>query len=175
MNNKTAKTKKYVDQVEVVICNHLTKSKHKTTECDVLDHVTQLFKLNTEQDRAFHIVAQYLMDVASEQLKMYIGGMGGTGKSQVLKALIEFFKQRQESGRLVCVAPTGTAAAIVKESTYHFTFGINEFTESELSKKGMAEVKTRLMGVEYVFLDEVSMLLCSDLFKISSRLAACLN
>ena len=28
-----------------------------------------------------------------EQLKMYIGGMGGTGKSQVIKALVKFFEK----------------------------------------------------------------------------------
>ncbi len=39
----------------------------------------------------------------------------------------------------------------------------------------MSKVKSRLMGVEYVFLDEVSVLSCVDLYKISARLATCLN
>lgn len=98
---------------------------------------------------------------------MYIGGMGGTGKSQVLKALTEFFKQMGESSHLVRVAPTGTAASIIRGSTYHFMFGINEFTGGEIGKKALGEVKSRLADVEYVFIDEVSMLSCLDLFKIS--------
>ncbi|PBK88618.1 hypothetical protein ARMGADRAFT_902102, partial [Armillaria gallica] len=124
------------------------------------------FKLNKEQDQAFSIVAQHTMSRISEQLQMYIGGMGGTGKSQVLKALTEFFRLRNESTRLVHVAPTGTAASIIKDSTYHFMFGINEFTV----KKSLGEVKARLSGVEYVFLDKVSMLSCANLYKISDRL-----
>ena len=38
-----------------------------------------------------------------------------------------------------------------------------------------AQVKTRLEGVEYIFLDEVSMVSCDDNYKISSQLAKALN
>ena len=37
---------------------------------------------------------------------MYLAGMGGTGKSQVLKALVEFFKLRNESHRIIIIALT---------------------------------------------------------------------
>ena len=47
--------------------------------------------LNKEQERAFRIVANHATNHYSESLKMYIGGIGGTGKSQVLKALTHFF------------------------------------------------------------------------------------
>ncbi|KAK0216005.1 hypothetical protein IW262DRAFT_1277200 [Armillaria fumosa] len=80
------------------------------------------------RDRAFLIVAQHLLCSTSEHLMMYIGGMGGTGKSQMLKALTVFSPRCQESGRLICVALTGMAASIIKGSTYHFTFGINVFS-----------------------------------------------
>jgi hypothetical protein len=39
------------------------------------------YSLSEEQERAFHIVANYAVSPSSEQLKMYIGGIGGTGKS----------------------------------------------------------------------------------------------
>ena len=57
---------------------------------------------------------------------MYLGGMGGTGRSQVIKALSYFFKGRKEAHRFIIVAPTGTAAALLGGSTYHSMFGINE-------------------------------------------------
>ncbi|KDR64972.1 hypothetical protein GALMADRAFT_37733, partial [Galerina marginata CBS 339.88] len=60
-----------------------------------------------------------------EQLKMYLGGMGGTGKSQVIKALIKFFKKKNESHRIVVLGPTGTSAALINGSTYHSFLGIN--------------------------------------------------
>ncbi|KAK0197647.1 hypothetical protein F5146DRAFT_872538, partial [Armillaria mellea] len=136
-----------------------------------VDTVAMAYKLNKEQDRAFRIVTQHAESPLPEQLRMYIGGMGGTGKTQVLRALIKYFELRDESHRLIRVAPTGTAASLVGGSTYHYMFGINEFTKGEVSKKSLGEVKDRTDGVEYVFFDEVSMLSCSDLYKISARLA----
>jgi hypothetical protein len=44
---------------------------------------------------------------------MYIGGMAGTGKSQMIKALTTFFERQNESHHIVITAPTGTAAALV--------------------------------------------------------------
>jgi len=58
------------------------------------------------------------------QLKMYLGGMGGTGKSQVIKALIYFFEKHNESHRILILAPTGSAAALLNGSTYHSILGI---------------------------------------------------
>ena len=58
---------------------------------------------------------------------MYLGGMGGTGKSQILAALSDFFALRKEAHRFVIVAPTGSAAALLGGSTYHSMFGINGF------------------------------------------------
>src|SRR5882757_9646190 len=39
----------------------------------------------------------------------------------------------------------------------------------------LPQVKARLDGVEYIFLDEVSMIACHDNYKISSQLAKALN
>ncbi len=41
---------------------------------------------------------------------------------------------------------TGTAASLIRGSTYHYLFGINEFTGGEVSKKVLGEVKARLEG-----------------------------
>ena len=54
------------------------------------------FLLNKEQKRAFHIKANHASETCPEQLKMYLGGIGGTGKTQVIKALISMFDHRQE-------------------------------------------------------------------------------
>ena len=39
----------------------------------------------------------------------------------------------------------------------------------------LAEVKQRLQGVDYIFMDEVSMLSCKDIYKISEKLARVMN
>ena len=49
------------------------------------------YLLNTEQERAFHIIANHATMEQPDKLRMYLGGMGGTGKSQVIKALIYIF------------------------------------------------------------------------------------
>ena len=95
---------------------------------------------------------------------MYLGGMGGTGKSQVIKALISFFKKRNESHHIIILAPTGSAAALLAGYTYHSVLGIND----KFSKaRSTAQARTRLDGVDYIFLDEVSMLSCHDMYRNS--------
>jgi hypothetical protein len=39
----------------------------------------------------------------------------------------------------------------------------------------LAEVMQQLQGVEYVFMDEVSMLSCKDMYRIHERLARVMN
>ncbi|KAK0447513.1 hypothetical protein EV421DRAFT_1706552, partial [Armillaria borealis] len=166
-------SKRYVNQAEILTREHL-KKKSTVTESEPIDIVRSIaaeFNLNAEQERAYSIIVQHAQSSVPEQLRMYIGGMGGTGKTQVLRAVMRYFDATEEGHRMARVAPTGTAASLVRGSTYHYLFGINEFTGSEVSKKTLGEVKERLEGVEYVFLDEVSMLSCIDLYKISARLA----
>jgi hypothetical protein len=130
------------------------------------------FLLNTEQERAFRIIANHALTQRPEQLIMYIGGMAGTGKSQVIKTLTAFFERRDESHHFIFMAPTGTAAALVGGSTYHSILGINDKCATNISK---AKVRTRLDGVDDIFLDEVSMLSCHDLYNISAQLAKAFN
>jgi PIF1-like helicase len=143
---------------------------------NILNAVIQKFKLNLEQERAFRIVANHATIDNPTQLKMYLGGMGGTGKSQVLKALIDFFKERNESHRIMILAPTGSAAALLNGSTYHSVLGIgsegNRTRNEQTSQRNVCE---RLDGVNYIFLDEISMVACHELYQISASLAKARN
>jgi hypothetical protein len=133
--------------------------------------------LNEEQERAFRIVANHATELEPEQLKMYIAGMAGTGKSQVIKALMRLFDVRGEPHRFIILGPTGTAAALNNGSTYHSFLGIR--VGGSYSKRdeaiSIAQLKERLHGVDYIFFDEVSMLACHELYTISSQLAKALN
>src|SRR6266404_2848065 len=130
------------------------------------------FLLNEEQQRAVKIIANHATQKSTEQLKFYIGGMGGTGKSQVIKALTSFFEKRKESHRMIIVAPTGSAAALLAGSTYHSVLGIND---NFSAARSVAQTRARLDGVDYVFLDEVSMLSCHDMYRISAQMAKASN
>jgi hypothetical protein len=97
--------------------------------------------------------------------------MGGTGKSQVIKAIMNFFNERNESHRFVTLGPTGTSAAVISGSTYHSYLGIQSGGRSRKNEAtNIAQVKGRLDGVEYIFIDEVSMLACHEMYKISAQL-----
>ena len=55
------------------------------------------WNLNTEQARAFCMIAEHSLQLRSEPLHMYLGGPGGTGNSYVIKALQQFFDHRGQS------------------------------------------------------------------------------
>ncbi|KAI9064618.1 hypothetical protein FKP32DRAFT_1569386, partial [Trametes sanguinea] len=132
--------------------------------------VTQ-FTLNTEQSRAFTIVARHLHHHESVPLLMYLGGMGGTGKSRVLQALMSFLDERQESHRFIVLGPTGTSAALVGGSTYHSILRLFSTTEKDKSVATVfAKIRGRLSRVDVIFIDEVSMISCIDLFRIHLQL-----
>ena len=103
---------------------------------------------------------------------MYIGGMGGTGKSQIIRALTEFFSMKNETYKLLITAPTGNAASLLGGKTYHSVLSISK---NGVSDSSLPTVRGNLQGVEYIFLDEVSMLSARDLYLISARLAKALG
>jgi hypothetical protein len=104
----------------------------KTTES-----ISTKFRLNKEQDRAFRLVANHAVDDTAPPLRMYLGGVGGTGKSQVIKALMEFFDDRNEAHRLLVLGPTGTSAALLQHFAEHrartFFFCFATFCSGQLS------------------------------------------
>ena len=167
------------NQVKVVDRSYLSRSYEAGTKLsqDYINLVIKDRTLNQEQERAFRIVANHATQHNPEQLKMYIGGMAGTGKSQVIKALIQFFSLQKQQHRFVILGPTGTAAALNNGSTYHSFLGMQVGTSQNQKAENIAiaQLKERLQGVDYIFLDEVSMLACHDLYKISSQLAKALN
>ena len=80
------------DDVKLIDKSYLEKKCKSPDWESTITEIASEFSLNREQDHAFRIVANHACNPGSDQLKMHVGGMGGTGKSQVLKALIKFFE-----------------------------------------------------------------------------------
>lgn len=176
-NYKACSNPKYIDQAEIVD-QHYLSSTYKCTPVEnqiVVDDIVKEYTLNKEQERAFRIVANHTSSPKADQLKMYLGGMAGTGKSQVIKALIALFRKRNEQHRFITLAPTGSAAALIDGSTYHYALGVGSSSDGLDNISSLVEIKSRLEGVDYIFLDEVSMLSCRELYKISEKLAKITN
>jgi PIF1-like helicase len=159
------------NQVEIVDKSYIDHLFNPTSKHDdhLITDAIEKFILNSEQQRAFRIIANHSVMDRPDQLKMYLGGMGGTGKSQVIKALTHFFGERKENHRFLVVAPTGSAAALLNGFTYHSVLGIND--GERVSAASLAQIRARLDGVDYIFLDEVSMISCRDMYKISAQAA----
>ncbi len=172
-NAHTLPKNKQVNVVKIVDQSYLTNSFQSVdnTVEPLINAVVKKFNLNDEQERAFRIIANHSTTKKNEQLKMYLGGMAGTGKSRVINALRYWFSERDEEYRMICLAPTGAAAALINGSTYHSVLGINQYSLDRETVANMAEVHENLKNVDYIFIDEVSMLDCWSMYQISKKMS----
>ncbi|KAI0827367.1 hypothetical protein BC628DRAFT_1318310, partial [Trametes gibbosa] len=120
----------------------------------------EFYTLNKEQIRAFVIAARHLHHHEKDPLRMYMGGMGGTGKSRVLLALVGFLTSRGEAHRFLVLGPTGSSAANIGGSTYHSVLGLGFDKDGKLSRRSLEKIRERFMDVDLIFIDEVSMIAC---------------
>ena len=133
------------------------------------EQIVQDFSLNQEQNRAFSIIANHAVSSTPEPLHMYLGGMARTGKSQVIKAVTTFFTLIDEQSRIVLLAPTGTAACLIGGSTYHSFLCLSD--ADNVSLKRLSLLRAKLETVDYIFIDEVSMIGMREIYRISAQLA----
>lgn len=134
------------------------------------------YTLNEDQSRALRLLSIHALNSSlTNQLLMYIGGMAGTGKSQVIKCFIDLFELKKMRQSLAILAPTGSAAVLIGGSTYHSFLGMSPYTYEEegpsTSSKAIFDLKEKMRCIKYVLIDEVSMISCRDLYNISHKLA----
>lgn len=131
-NSENHKRKNW-DDVEILGYDYFFPTSEEAVEklVDLKDLVIKRFNLNVEQSRAFGIVADHASVPQRVPLRMYMGGMGGTGKSEVINSLALFFEQRNEAYRFMIVGPTGSVAAQLNGSTYHSVFRISRDNKSK--------------------------------------------
>lgn len=136
----------------------------------VMDRIIDEFTLNAEQTRAFKIVAQHSLIDRPEALRMDLGGPGGTGKSRVINALKVFFERRNQSRRFRLASYTGVAAKNISGMTLHAALSLNQRLQSGARGKTRRDLIAMWEGVDYLIIDEVSMIGCRFLLRISEAL-----
>lgn len=155
----------------------------------VIHDVARHFQLNKEQERAYNIflrpLAHFLLPMSQpeqdlENKCMYLGGPGGTGKSRVIQAIIEAFNRLECRQQLRVCATTGVAANLIGGSTVDSLAKIKRrngrFKETDDVQESMNSsaysyvVDNTWMACNFLILDEVSMLGCNKLTKISQAL-----
>ncbi|KAJ3559445.1 hypothetical protein NM688_g341 [Phlebia brevispora] len=131
-----------------------------------IDQVINQWTLNEEQAYAFRLIAQHASTPTrdAKQLRMFLGGPGGTGKSRVINALRDFFSHRGEERRFRLASYTGIAASNIGGITLHSALGITPGSRTiQAGSKTHQDLTAMWDGVDYLFVDEVSMLGCYTL------------
>ena len=118
--------------------------------------------LKPDQLRAYHIVdwhlAETLRGAGPPPLRMILYGEGGTGKSRVIQTITESFAARGVSRILVKAAYTGVAASLVDGKTTHVIAGLSLGTRGGVTDALKKKLQDFWREVEYLIIDEYSML-----------------
>ena len=90
------------------------------------------------------------------QTLLYVGGEGGVGKSQVIKAIVAAMDLVDRKDEVILMAPTGAAADSIGGSTYHTSLGISL---NRYRRGGVSPRVRRLWSRKTVMIiDEISMI-----------------
>lgn len=155
--------------------------------CPTLRQVSEAHTLNAMQHIAFKIIGSALLntfrtDVENvdmddsframendkpEQLKMYLGGAAGTGKTQLVRAVQSLAEQWGRRGAVRTCAFSGIAAKVVGGRTVHGLLGIGI---KGAKYKATEAIRARVRSMKMLFVDEVSMLPCSMMKTANDRL-----
>lgn len=124
---------------------------------------------NLEQEAAVRIVGEHLLRGRAEQLMMYVGGEGGTGKSHVVKAIVELFSRCQVRSRILLSAPTGIASVLISGYTIHALTFLPKAENQRVNWEALTEI---WKDADYLIIDEVSMIGAIFLANVNERLRA---
>lgn len=139
--------------------------------CDVNStRVAEDWSLNDEQSRAFRIIADHSRLSNPEPLRMFIGGPAGTGKSRIINALKDFFVRRNQARRFRLTSYMGVAARNISGMTLHASLLLNQRRSSAANTHTKRDLTAMWEGIDYLFIDEVSMISSDFLAKIHNAL-----
>jgi hypothetical protein len=145
------------------------------TGATLIDLISEDIPLNRKQRL---VVERILSDALSwsgvaydasrqEQMLLYVGGEGGTGKSQIIKAIVAGMDLICRKDEVILMAPTGVAADNIGGNTYHTSLGIG------ISKTQKPTVPSRIRKLwsnkTIMIIDEVSMVDLSMLSTIENQ------
>lgn len=113
------------------------------------------------------------LDDNSRQLIMCVPGCGGTGKSQLIRALTKYFFVTKRAQQMRKLAPTGIAAAEIDGMTIHSFLGEQRHSgKPRTIKPGDSKLDKEWELVKYLLIDEMSMVGLTLLAKLNRILCA---
>ena len=160
----------------------LAKFKSLVNLCDMKDLRSNIASLNEQQRRLFDDFTERMVssDVNENPVYLFIAGEAGTGKSYLVKLLIEAVKiikikagSDLQKPPVIVMAPTANAAFIIGGKTIDSVLGFspvdaNCYIRAQAGR--MAAMKFQYEDVHAIFCDEISMVGSMKLAKINYRL-----
>ena len=159
-----------------------------TNQPDTLSLEQRVAMLNTDQRRVFDKVKAHFLHQKEHEaskcacdltpLRMFVSGVGGTGKSFLIETIKSLVGHLWPSDDLTCAvaAPTGLAAFNVGGVTIHRLLQLPVEHKGKtagywaLSKASQKVMKTTLRSVKVFIIDEISMVSSLNLAYIHLRL-----
>ena len=158
----------------------LQKHKELTTLVRIDSLREMIMKLNEQQRRIFDDFCERLITDDDQPVYLYIAGEAGTGKSYLLKIMIEIVKHlKLKSGdelnkpAAIVMAPTANAAYIINGKTIESALGMlprKQNTFVNIQRSQLSNLSFLYDGVGVVFCDEISMVGSSKFTKINFQL-----
>ena len=160
----------------------LSKFKNLTQVCDVIELRSNISLLNYQQRKLFDDFTERMVssDVNEPPVYLFVSGNAGTGKSFLVKLLVEAVKlikikagDELKKPPVIVMAPTANAAFIIGGKTIDSALGFfpmdsNRYVQANAGR--MAMMKYQYEDVHVVFCDEISMVGSMKLLKINYRL-----
>jgi hypothetical protein len=160
MDNYNLNNATQIDQI-------LTK---QTNDNSIKNYILEemISTLRPLQLKAFNIVKNYVTN-NTKQLGLFLTGEGGTGKSKVIEAIVQytrnyFGKTNGFYGPIIVTAPTGTSSNNINGFTYHSVccFSRTKHNHSDQSSQKMGK---RIAGAKLIVIDEISLTSLEDFYK----------
>jgi hypothetical protein len=125
-------------------------------------------------NRSHHILKYIIFSGDNNgQLIMCVPGCGGTGKSQLIRALTKYFLVTKRIQMIRKLAPTGIAAAEIDGMTIHSFLGEQRNSgKARTIKPGDLKLEKEWALVEYLLIDEMSMVGLTLLAKLNRIICA---
>lgn len=170
-----AKALTFVEDQVTAKTRHLQEVR-AAEEADTDVETEEEANLNKNQSFALKIITYHVTDPHSEQLQMFLFGVGGVGKSHVIAKAVQRIRRRSGKragihGSVLVLAPTGVAAYNIHGNTIHSALHIFPGQPFDGEKKGPT-LQTELRGVAMVIVDEFSMIDASLLENMDVALKA---
>ena len=160
----------------------LSKFKNLTGLSDINEFRLKISSLNQQQRRLFDDFTERMAstDLNEKPIYLFLAGEAGTGKSHLVRLLIEAVKiikikagDELRKPPVVVMAPTANAAFLISGKTVDSALGFfpmqnNRYSQAQPGK--MATMKFQYEEAKVIFCDEISMVGSMKLAKINYRL-----